>query len=129
MSTLIFGAGEFYGVPLLDASGSAIVNPTPVKILTMQEMSLDFSGDQKELYGQNQFAVAVARGKVKVTGKVKGAAVSGAALNSLFFGQTMTDGSLTAVYTDLAGAAIPSTPFTLTVTPLVPASGHLISAY
>lgn len=117
MSTFLFGAGDFYGVPLLDANGNAISNATPVKIGGVQEIGLDFSGDLKELYGQNQFALAIARGKVKVTGKVKGAQINGAALNSLFFGQSMSSGTLSVAYTDLIGAAIPTTPFQLTPTP------------
>jgi hypothetical protein len=117
MSTFIFGAGDFYGVPLSDAAGNAIVNPTPVKIAAVQEIGLDFSGDLKELYGQNQFALAVARGKVKVSGKVKGAQINGAALNSLFFGQTIASGTMGAAYTDLTGSAIPSTPYQLVAAP------------
>ena len=113
----MFGAGDFYGVPLIDGAGNAIVNPTPVKIMAVQEISLDFSGDLKELYGQNQFALTSARGKVKVSGKVKGAQVSAGALNSLFFGQTMVSGTMGAVYTDLTGQVIPATPFTLVAAP------------
>lgn len=117
MSTFMFGAGDFYGVPLVDSNGNAIANPTPVKIAAVQEIGLDFSGDLKELYGQNQFALAIARGKVKVSGKVKGANINGAALNSLFFGQTMTSGTMGALYTELIGFAIPSTPFQLVAAP------------
>jgi hypothetical protein len=113
MSTFIFGAGDFYAVPLVDGSGNAILTPTPVKIAAVQEIGLDFSGDLKELYGQNQFALAVARGKVKVSGKVKGAQINGAALNSLFFGQAIAAGAMGAVYTDLTGQAIPAIPFQL----------------
>jgi hypothetical protein len=114
---LVFGAGDMYGVPLFDASGNAITNPTPIKIGAMQEMSLDFSGDLKELYGQNQFALASARGKVKISGKVKGAQIHAAALNNLFFGQTVTAGTLAAVNSDVTGALIPATPFQITVIP------------
>lgn len=117
----LFGAGDFFAVPLLDAYGNSVSNPTPIKLGAMQEMSLEFSGDQKELYGQNQFALAVARGKVKVSGKVKGAQIHGAALNTLFFGAGMASGTLSAVYSDTAGAAIPSSPYT--ITPTVPSSG------
>ncbi|MFW5397683.1 MAG: hypothetical protein XXXNARYT_003411 [Candidatus Accumulibacter regalis] len=118
---LIFGAGDFYGVPLLDAQGNTISNPTPIKVGAMQEMSIEFSGDLKELHGQNQFAIAVGRGKVKSTGKIKGAQIHGAALNSLFFGNGVTAGTMMAISTDAVGTAIPSTPYTITPTP--PASG------
>lgn len=122
MPQYVFGAGDFFGVPLTDANGNAIANPTPIKIGAMQEMSLDISSDMKELYGQNQFALAIARGKGKVSGKYKGAQISGQALNSLFFGQTLTAGTQRSVYSDLTGAAIPATaPYTITPTP--PSSG------
>jgi len=118
---LSFGAGDFYGVPLVDANGSAITNPTPIKIGAMQEMSLEFSGDVKELHGTNQFPIAVARGKVKASGKFKGAQISGAGLNSLFFGTGVTAGTMQAINSDVTGSVIPSTPYT--ITPTVPASG------
>jgi hypothetical protein len=121
MPLITFGAGDTYGVPTIDANGNAITNPTPVKIMGQQEMSLDFSGDVKELYGQNQIAIAVARGKMKVSGKVKGAQINGAMLNSLFFGQGMSAGTQGAVYNDLTGTAIPGTPYQITPTP--PGSG------
>jgi hypothetical protein len=121
----VFGAGDVYGVPLFDASGNAITNPTPIKIGAMQDMSLDFTGDLKELYGQNQFALASARGKVKVTGKMKGAQIHGAMLNNLFFGQTMTTGTTTSVNSDITGTLIPATPFTITVTP--PGAGTFVN--
>lgn len=114
----IFGAGEMIGIPLFDALGNIIATPTPVRIGTMQEMSLGFSGDIKELYGQNTFAVEAARGKTKIDGKVKGASISGAALNTLYFGQTLTSpGTQADVYTDTTGSVIPSTPFSVTVVP------------
>lgn len=120
MAQYAFGSGNWYVTQLQDADGNAISNPTPYPLMTLQEGSIDFSGDIKELYGQNQFAVAVARGKVKVGVKVKPARIMAALWNSLFFGQTLNSG-LIANYTDTAGAAIPATPFQITITP--PSSG------
>lgn len=122
---LVFGAGDFFAVPLTDAQGNAISNPTPIQIGAMQEMSLDFSGDLKELHGQKQFALATARGKVKTTGKFKGAQIHGAALNSLFFGTGVAAGTMNAINTDSVGAVIPTTPFT--ITPTVPNSGTFVT--
>ena len=82
----------------------------------LQDLSLDISFDTKTLYGQQQFPVAVGRGKGKMSGKAKFAQLSGVAINSLVFGQTMTNG-LTSDYYDVAGSLIPGTPFTVTVTP------------
>lgn len=118
---LAFGAGDIFGVPLTDASGNAIVNPTPIKLGITQEIGVEFSGDLKELYGQNQFAVAIGRGKVKVSAKCKFAQMMAAGINSLFFGQTVTAGTLSGVYADVTGAAVPTTPFT--ITPVPPSSG------
>jgi hypothetical protein len=112
----LFGSGVFWGTPLTDASGAAITNPTPVMLGTMQDISIDISFDTKELYGQGQFPVAVGRGKGKMAGKSKFAQVSGAAINSLVFGQTVTSGIVTDFY-DVTGATIPATPFTITVAP------------
>lgn len=113
----LFGAGSFFGVPLQDASGNAITNGTPIQIGVMQEMSLEFSSDVKELHGQNQFAVDVGRGKGKVGGKIKGAQISGQAINSLYFGQVQTGGTANQILVDSTGSAIPATPFQITVTP------------
>lgn len=115
-----FGTGVFWGTPLTDANGNAIANPTPVALGVLQDLSLDISFDTKTLYGQNQFPVAVGRGKGKMSGKSKFAQLNGVSINALVFGQTMTNG-LTSDYYDVVGSVIPSTPFT--VTPVVPNSG------
>ena len=106
MSQYAFGSGNMYATPLQDAWGNAIANPTPVPLMVLQEGSVDFSGDIKELYGQNQFAVAVGRGKVKIGVKVKPARIFAAAWNALFFGQTLVPGVF-ANYTDASGDVIP----------------------
>ena len=116
----IFGSGSLYGTPLTDASGAAIANPTPVKFGTLQNVSLDFSFENKMLYGQKQFPVAVGRGKGKISGKAQVGTLNGGLINSLFFGQTLATG-LIGVYNGDTGSVIPGTPFTLT--PTVPSSG------
>jgi hypothetical protein len=114
----IFGAGVLWGRQLTDATGAAISNPTPQKFGVFQEISLDLSFDTKMLYGQNQFPVAVGRGKGKVSGKAKFGQVNGALLNSIVFGQTLTTGSQIIDYSDTTtGTAIPATPFQITITP------------
>ena len=117
MATLGFGAGACWGTPLTDAFGNPISNPSPVLFGTMQEVSVDISGDNKELYGQFSFPDAVGRGKTKISGKAKFARFNGLLLNSLFFGQTMTS-SLVMDYLDTTGAAIPAaSPYYLNPTP------------
>jgi len=120
MAQFIFGAGNMYVTPLQLADGTSVTNPTPIPLMVLQEGSLDFSGDEKLLYGQNQFPVAVGRGKVKLGVKVKPARVFAAAWNTLFFGQSLSAG-LIANHTDTTGVVIPATPFQVTVTP--PSSG------
>jgi len=120
MPTFGFGSGALWGTPLTDATGAAISNPTPVLFGTLQDCSVDISGDNKELYGQNQFPEVVARGKTKIQCKAKFARINGLLLNSLFFGQTVTS-SIVSDYYDTVGSTIPGTPYQ--VTPTVPNSG------
>ena len=106
-----FGSGTLWGFPV---GGNTAANPTPMKFGTLQDVSLDISGDVKQLYGQKQFPEAVARGKCKITGKSKFAAINGKMLNDLFFGQTMPAGMIkTSLDEDIA--PIPATPFQITV--------------
>lgn len=116
MATYGFGSGVVWGTPLTDAFGNVIANPSPTMFGTLQDVSIDISGENKELYGMNTFPERVARGKTKVTGKAKFARFNGLLLNNLFFGQTMTSGVLGKL-ADFTGEAIPATPFTLTVSP------------
>jgi hypothetical protein len=117
----IFGAGNLYGIPQTDAAGVAIANPTPVKFGTLQNVSIDWSFENKSLYGQKQFPVAVGRGKGKVSGKAQIGNLNGKLINSLFFGQTLTANVLVGIYNGDAGSVIPTTPFTITMSP--PGSG------
>ena len=118
---LNFGAGDLFATMIQDAFGAATTNPTPIRIAGMQEVSVDFSGDLKEYYGQNRYALAVAMGKVKTSGKFKGATFNGLALNTLFFGSGPTTGTMRAIVADTAGTVVPTTPFQ--ITPTVPNSG------
>ena len=106
-----FGAGTLWGFPV---GGNTAANPTPMKFGTLQDVSLDISGDVKQLYGQKQFPEAVARGKCKITGKAKAAAINGKMYNDLFFGQTLKAPRMITTALDET-AAIPATPFQITV--------------
>ena len=66
--------------------------PLAINVGSAQEFTLDVTGNTKGLYGTQQFALAVARGTIKVTGKIKAALLSGIAWNSCFFGDTFTAG-------------------------------------
>lgn len=112
-----FGTGTVWAAQTMDALGNAIAVPTPIKFGILQDVGLDFSRDIKELYGQLGMPIAVGGGKMKIDCKVKFAEFNGRLFNDLFFGQGTTAGTMTAASEDLVGVAIPSTPFTIAVTP------------
>ncbi len=102
MAQYSFGSGDLFAVPTMDASGSVIVNPTPIQFAALQEVSVDYSGDIKELYGENSFPIDVARGKVKISVKAKSAQIFGALYASCFFGSALSTGQ-NRIITNLAG--------------------------
>jgi hypothetical protein len=123
MSQFLFGSGAVYATLLQDATGSAVSNPTPVKFLGCQDISIDTSFDTKTLYGQNQMPLSVGRGKGKVQVKIKHAQVNGAMYNYAFFGiQTQTSGQF-GYYQDINGVAVATS-----ITPSVPSGGAAWSA-
>ncbi len=85
MGQFMFGAGSMYCIP-------KVAVPTPRLLGTMQEVSIDFSGNIKELFGQNQFAEATARGQQKVTGKAKFAKIKIDTYNDLYFNEAVLTG-------------------------------------
>lgn len=108
---LQFGAGLVYGKP---TAGNLPTNPTPVRLL-LQEVSVEFKGDLKKLWAQEQMPIAKARGKMDVTGKAKIVNYEPAPINQLFFAQTQAAGMVVPVDRELH--SIPSSAaFTITVT-------------
>lgn len=83
-----------FGPGILIVSRTDITIPSPVNIGFAQELSLELNGTLKELFGQNQFPLAVARGTIKATGKIKAAVLSGLAWNAVFFGYGSGSGGL-----------------------------------
>lgn len=117
MPQFSFGSGSLYGTPTRDSAGNPVLNGTPQKFGVLQDVSVDFNFDVKMLHGQLQFPVDVARGKASIKCKAKFGKYSGALFNDLFFGQTLTKGTATDVFTDKAGSMIPAgAPYTITVT-------------
>lgn len=117
MSQYSFGTGSLWGTATQDSSGNTIAVPTPVKFGELQEIGLDMSRDIKMLYGEYDSPVAVGSGKKKYDFKAKFARISGRVFNDLYFGNTLSTGTLNGVYNDSTGALVPTTPYTLTVTP------------
>jgi hypothetical protein len=111
MAVYQFGSGTLFG------TRTDVSNPTPWRFGVLQDVQIDFQFDIKELFGQSQFPVTVARGKGKVPFKAKMARLQGQMFNDLFFGGTKTTGMVKGVLDELVGGTgvIPSTPFQLTV--------------
>lgn len=91
---LQFGSGVLFGIP---NGGNLAVNPTPQRFGILQEVSIEFKGDLKKLFGQKQFPVAKARGKIDVTGKGKFATLDPTLLNQIYFGQASSAGVMRVV--------------------------------
>lgn len=108
-----FGSGTLWAVPTITLAGAAVTTPTPVPFGALQDVSVDISFSAKELFGQYQFPLAVARGTGKVTGKAKAARITAALFNQCF-GETLATGE-TKVAFEEAGTIPASTPWTVTV--------------
>lgn len=106
-----FGSGSLVGIP----SGS---NPTPAQFGVLQSVDLEFSSSLKELFGQNQYPVAVARSTSKITGKAASAQINARQYNALFFGGTLASGTSGQLQVTNETGTIPavSGPYTVTVT-------------
>ncbi len=79
MSQYVFGSGQLFGI---DSNGA------PVRFGALQDVSVDFSGDLKQLYGQYQFPVALGRGKSKIEIKASYGQLDVGSYNALYFGQS-----------------------------------------
>lgn len=104
-----------FGSGLLYATRTDIATQTPVRFGAFQDLQLDFSGETKELFGQNQFALDVARGKVKIECKAKFAQISAVVMNSVFFGGTINTGQTISQYAE-AGTVPGVSTYIVTVT-------------
>lgn len=106
MPQYMFGTGQIYSTPV---GGGA-----PMRLGALQDVSVEFSGDTKQLFGQYQFALDVARGKTKIEGKIGSGNIDVAAFNSIFFNGTLTNNSERKQAVNEA-ATIPGTPYKVTV--------------
>jgi hypothetical protein len=106
VSQYLFGTGQLFATPV---GGGA-----PLRMGALQDVSVDFSGDLKPLYGQYQMPLDVARGKTKVEWKAGTANIDVNAFNTVFFGSTLSKGGELIQAFNEAGT-IPATPFQVTV--------------
>jgi len=77
-----FGPGSLWGI-------STVAGSTPREFAKLQDVAVDFSFTAKELHGQMQYPLAIARGTGKCTCKAKLAVISANVFNDIFFGQTV----------------------------------------
>lgn len=107
---LAFGAGALWG-NRTDVTGSGI---GPDQFGILQDVQIEWDWTTRELWGQYQFPVDIARGQGKITGKAKFARIFGAIYGDLFFGQTPASGQVTV--SDNEAAVVPASgPYTATV--------------
>src|SRR6201987_6082841 len=105
---LQFGSGAIWG-ERNDATGSGI---GPPQFGVLQEIKIDFDWSDKELFGQRQFPIAIARGQGKITGKAKFAQILGLLYSDIFFGVTPAAGQF--AVSQLEAATVPAmTPYTV----------------
>lgn len=102
MAFATFGSGVLYG------TRTDVAASTPRKFGTLQNVSVDFKGELKQLYGQNQFAESVARGKTSISWKAQIGRINGPIFNEMFFGETSVTGGTLAVFKEQA--TIPAAP-------------------
>lgn len=100
MTATVVAPGVF-GPGIVMITRTDITGQTPVNAGKANEFSFDMKGTSKELFGQNQLPDLVARGTVKVTGKIKAARWSALAWNSIFVGQSFNAGGLQYVFGEL----------------------------
>lgn len=84
MTQYVFGTGDLFFASQTGAN--------PSKIGALQDVSVDFSSDIKQLFGQYQFPLDVARGKTKIEGKAASGNIDVIAFNQFFFGDTAPTG-------------------------------------
>lgn len=106
-----------FGVGNLIATRTDIANQSPVLFGVIQDVQLDIDYTLKELYGQYQSPVDVARGALKITGKAKTASIYSQLYNSLFFGANSLNTTAILLFALSEAHSVPGTgPYTVTVT-------------
>ncbi|MCB4802650.1 hypothetical protein QO001_002202 [Methylobacterium brachiatum] len=102
-----------FGSGVLIGTRTDIANATPVNFGLVQEVTIDETATIKELYGQQQHPLAIARGTIKTTGKAKVARISGLAIASLFYGVALVPGQVMTAFGE-AGTIPADKPYAVT---------------
>lgn len=103
-----FGSGVLLG------TRTDIANATPVNFGLVQDVTIEETATIKELTGQFQRPVAIARGTIKTTGKAKVARISGMAFANLFYGVTPAAGQIATSFAE-TGTITSSSTYTVLV--------------
>ena len=83
---LLFGIGALWG------TRSDVTGIGPDQFAVLQDNTVDFTFEVKELYSQLGYPIDIARGKGKITGKAKMARVFSSLYADLFFGESVASG-------------------------------------
>jgi hypothetical protein len=101
---LLFGIGALWG------TRSDVAGVGPDQFAVLQDNTVDFTFEVKELYSQLGYPIDIARAKGKISGKAKVARVFANLYADIFFGETVTPSSEDNVSEDeahtLASAAL-----------------------
>jgi hypothetical protein len=103
-----------FGSGVLIGTRSDIPGATPLNFGLVQEVTIDESAGVKELYGQFQRPIAIARGTIKTTGKAKVARISGLAFANLYYGLTPVAGQVATSFAE-AGVVAAASPYNVSV--------------
>ncbi len=96
-----FGSGVLFG------TRTDIANATPINFGLVQGVTIEETATVKELTGQFQRPLAIARGTIKTTGKATVAKISGIAMASLYYGLTPAPGQIATAFGE--AGIVPST--------------------
>lgn len=108
MSQYTFGTGQLFTTP--------VGGGNPLRLGALQDVSVDFSGDIKQLFGQYQFALDTARGKTKVEWKASSGNIDVNAFNTVFFGQSINTAGDELIHVIAETGTVPAmTTYTVTV--------------
>ena len=113
MSVYEFGSGNLWAIPTISLAGALVTVPTPIPFGALQDVSVDMSFNIKELHGQFQFPLAVARDTGKITAKAKAARITASLFNQVF-GETISTAETKIAFQE-AGAVPASSTYTVTV--------------
>lgn len=106
----------FFGSGSLIMTRTDVANSTPSTVGVLQDVQLDFDFTNKDLIGQYQFPVDVARAQGKIVGKAKFAQIFGRTINDMFFGQTLSSTGGILAKINESGTVPGSSTYTIAVT-------------